>query len=318
MKEIDRRQFLKTGIKAGVALGSLTVVPKLSAKEMLSGENLPDISVATGARYYNTTMRAIEQLGGIEKFIQKGDTVGILANSGYGKPGTYTRPDVFLAVAHLCFEAGASNVYCLKNESKKYWRRSPLSEKHQSLISRLQEDEYAKRKISIPNGKTLKEAKVSGGFLRYEKVISIPIVKDHGEIGMTCTLKNTMGISSMSTNMTFHTGPNVLSGIVKSIIKTTVYHDQEHLAQCIADLNLIRDFDLYVVDATQFITTNGPSGPGDLRKLNKVVAGTDRVAVDSYCCRYLDLDPQSQIMIRKARGNQLGEMELRKVTVKET
>ena len=106
MKKIDRRQFLKTGIKAGVALGSLTVVPKLLANETLSDENLPDISVASGTDYYNTTMRAIEQIGGIERFIQKKDTVGILANSGYGKPGTYTRPDVFLAVAHLCFEVG--------------------------------------------------------------------------------------------------------------------------------------------------------------------------------------------------------------------
>ena len=318
MKKIDRRQFLKTGIKAGVALGSLAVVPKLLANETLSDEALPDISVATGADYYNTTMRAIEQIGGIERFIQKGDTVGILANSGYGKPGTYTRPDVFLAVAHLCFKVGASNVYCLKNESKKYWRRSPLSEKYQSLISRLQEDESAKRNVSIPNGKILKEAKISDGFLRYDKVISIPIVKDHGEIGMTCTMKNTMGISSMSTNMTFHTGPNVLYGLYKSIIETTAYHDQEHLAQCIADLNLIRNFDLYVVDATEFITTNGPSGPGKLKKLNKVVAGTDRVAVDSYCCRFLDLDPQSQIMIRKAHGNQLGEIDLSKVTVRET
>lgn len=51
---------------------------------------------------------------------------------------------------------------------------------------------------------------------------------------------------------------------------------------------------MYVADVTEFITTNGPSGPGDLKKLDKVVAGTDRVAVDAFCCRYLcDLVPTS-------------------------
>ena len=96
------------------------------------------------------------------------------------------------------------------------------------------------------------------------------------------------------------------------------YHNKAYLAQCIADLNLIRKFDLYVVDATEFIITNGPSGPGKIKKPNKVVAGTDRVAVDAFCCRYLDLDPRSQIMIQKAYGNNLGEIDLDKLTVKET
>ena len=29
--------------------------------------------------------------------------------------------------------------------------------------------------------------------MEYDKVVNIPIVKNHGEIRMTCTLKNTMG-----------------------------------------------------------------------------------------------------------------------------
>ncbi len=116
-----------------------------------------------------------------------------------------------------------------------------------------------------------------------------------------------MGISSLTTNLKFHTGPNIVTGAIKTIIDT--YHNKEYLAQCIADLNRVRKFDLYVVDVTEFITTNGPSGPGDIKKANYVVAGTDRVAIDTYCCRYLDRNPQDEIMIKKAydSGSDIGD-----------
>jgi uncharacterized protein (DUF362 family) len=315
MKKMDRRQFIKTGIKTGVAIGSLSVLPQLFAKELYSDGIYPDISIVNGEDYFNNTLEAIRQLGGIERFIKKGDKVGLLANSVYKKPGAYTRPDIVLAVAHLCLEAGASQVYCLKNESEKYWRRSPLFDAQKKLISRLKEDNTDHRMVDIPNGKVLKEAKVLGGFLDYDKVVNIPIVKNHGEIRMTCTLKNTMGVSPFSTNVQFHTGPNVITGAMKALIDN--YHDKEYLAQCIADLNLVRKFDLYVVDATEFITTNGPSGPGNLSRLNNVAAGTDPVAVDAFCCRYLNLDPEKELMIKKAYENKLGEINLKKLNIRE-
>ncbi len=313
MKRIDRRQFIKNGIKAGVTLGSLAVAPNLLAKEISSTGKIPDISVATGMDYFNTTIEAVEQLGGIGKFVSRGDKVGLLANSGYKKPGTFTRPDIVLSMAYLCLEAGASQVFCLKNEAEKYWRRSPLFEKQQKLISRLKKDDTDHRLVEIPKGKILKEAKVLSGFLDYDKIINIPIVKNHGEMRITGTLKNTMGISSLSTNIRFHTGANFISGAAKAIMDN--YYNMEYLAQCIADLNLVRRFDLYVVDATEFITTNGPSGPGNLKKLNKVVAGTDQVAVDTFCCRYLGLEPDKEFIIKKAYENNLGEIDLSKLTI---
>ncbi len=313
MKKIDRRQFIKSGLQAGVALGSLAVSPAILAKKVSAAEQIPDISQVHGNDYFKSTIQAVENLGGIEKFVSRGDTVGLLANSGYKKPGTYTRPDVMLAVAYLCFEAGAKKVVGFKKESDKYWQRSPDYEKHKTLISKLQRDDTDYIEAEIPKGKILKDAKVLKGFLDYDKVINIPVVKDHGEIGMTCTLKNCMGISSLATNLRFHAGPNVITGTVKALVDS--YHDKQYLAQCIADLNLVRNFDLYVVDATEFITTNGPSGPGELKNPDMVVAGTDRVAMDTFCCQYLDRDPEKEIMIKTAYESHLGEMDLTKMII---
>ncbi len=310
MKKLDRRRFIKTG----AALGGLAMTLPLSAEEMPPGGAVPDISTVHGRDFFYSTIKAVDQLGGIDRFISRGDKVGLLANSWYKKLGTYTRPDVVLAVAHLCLAAGASEVHCLREESESYWSRSPLFETQKKLINRLISDEKEYRQVEIPKGKILKEAKVLNGFLDYDKVINIPILKNHGEIRMTCTLKNTMGASAFSTNIRFHTGPNLISGAVKTIIDT--YHNMEHLAQCIADLNLVRPFDLYVVDATEFITTNGPSGPGNMSDLHRVVAGTDRVAVDAFCSQYLGLDPTKEPMIIKAFENNLGEIDLSKLTVR--
>ena len=86
--------------------------------------SLTDISIIEGTNYFHNTIEAIEQLGGIQKLMSPGDRVGLLANSSFKKPGTYTRPDLMLAMAFLCKEAGAREVFSVKGEGKKYWRRS--------------------------------------------------------------------------------------------------------------------------------------------------------------------------------------------------
>ena len=66
-------------------------------------------------------------------------------------------------------------------------------------------------------------------------------------------MKNLMGLNFAEVNRTFHTGD----------FKTKP-DDIDRLDQCIADLNLAVKPTLCVIDATEFITTNGPFGPGVL------------------------------------------------------
>ncbi len=96
-----------------------------------------------------------------------------------------------------------------------------------------------------------------------------------------------------------------------------VMDDIEHLDQCIADLNTIIHPDLCIIDATEFITTNGPNGPGKLKKLQKVIAGTDPVAIDTYCAKLFNYNPKNIIATNKAHEHGIGEMDLSKVNIKE-
>jgi uncharacterized protein (DUF362 family) len=113
-----------------------------------------------------------------------------------------------------------------------------------------------------------------------------------------------MGLTTRKTNVTFHLGSGVRN-------------DPEYLAQCIADLNLIRKPDLVIADAIEFITGNGPSGPGPLKRLDTVIAGTDPVAIDAFGATCLDMKPSDILTVQRAYELKIGEMDLSKLSILE-
>jgi uncharacterized protein (DUF362 family) len=113
-----------------------------------------------------------------------------------------------------------------------------------------------------------------------------------------------MGGLDHETNREFHSGKDG-------------YEDLGLLCQCIADLNTLRRPSLCVADATVVLASNGPAGPGDLLKPQKIVAGTDPVAVDAYCVGLHKLKPQDLPMVTKAVAAGVGRMDIDKLSVKE-
>jgi uncharacterized protein (DUF362 family) len=303
--KIDRREFIKRSVAAGV----VTVAGSASLPSALFGNLLStgiDISVVNGTNYFENTMKAVEMLGGMSKFVPKGSKVGLLFNSVWDKPGTYTNPDVALAVIEMCIDAKASEIYSIKNERPDYWKRSTLFTKLRSEIGQLQTSDERKT-VQIEKGISLKEAEMSLPYLECDVIISIPILKHHEGTNMTCSLKHIMGACSRATCRFFH---KIESG-------KGFYDNAEFLSQCIADVNLVRVPNLCVVDATEFIITNGPAGPGDLKKAQKIVAGTHCVSTDSYCATLLGLQPEDVLKIRYAHEHGLGEISLKNLTIKE-
>jgi len=304
--QMSRRSFIRTGTAFGVgSMAAASITTPLTAAEAKK-TNHPDIAVVNGMDYYTNTQKAVELLGGIKRFVPKGVRVALLINSAFRNPGTIVNPTIALAVLKMCFDAEAKEVYWIPGSPSGYWQRSTKAEELKEIIAAIKTGSGTIRK-DIAKGVSLKSAEIDRYLLECDVLINIPICKDHAGTHFTGNLKNMMGACPHSTCRYFHSGSGAKSA----------YEDVDFLSQCIADLNLIKKPSLCIVDATEFITTNGPFGPGTIKKSQKIVAGCDPVLVDSYCCSLMGLEAKNVVMIRKAYEHQLGLMDLPMAQIQE-
>lgn len=311
--KLRRRDFIKGS--AAIGLSSLFVSKAIASAGRTGrigfpGARNPEIAVVRGEDYLRSTQRAVEILGGMAKFVPKNARVAILPNTQSRHPGAFTKPEIVRAIIQMCRQAGAREVNCLSWLPEKYWEASGLSRAVIEAGAVLKivdlKDETLFKSVPLPKGKVLKEAKIMSTLFDHDAWINLPIMKDHAGNRFTGTLKNLMGLNLPALNRSFHTGDF-----------QTKPDDVEHLDQCIADLNLAVKPTLCIVDATEFITTNGPFGPGQLAAPRRVVAGADRVAIDSYCTTLLGMKGEDIIMIKRGYEHGLGEIDLKKVRMQE-
>jgi uncharacterized protein (DUF362 family) len=319
---MKRRDFLHRSATLGAAaFAGASLIPSLLAEPASNppaqpsatleppGTSAPDIAVVESLDTFAATLRAIELAGGISRFVKPGAKVGLLINAPnwWRKPGSFTSPDVTLAVLQLCLDAGAAEITYIIDPADDYWTRTALAAKYPKLTAAGRKNPGEWSEVEIPRGVSLKKAKVNRAYLDAEVLINLPIAKHHTGTGYSGCLKNTMGSCHRSTNQFFHTG----SGAKEE------YEDIAFLSQCIADVNLVRRPTLNVCDGTEFLITNGPAGPGELRQAHKVIAGINPVSVDAYGCTLLGLTAAKVTMIGLAAAHGLGEPDLGKLSIRE-
>ncbi|MEE9442609.1 MAG: DUF362 domain-containing protein [candidate division Zixibacteria bacterium] len=311
-KKINRRSFIKksTAIGAATAIGGATFSQLIDgAINQARADEKSDICSIIGKNYFDNTLTAIEQIGGIGQFVTEGAKVGLLVNAVRGHPGTDVHPDVLLAVLFLCHQAGAGELKLLKDLSDNYWSNSSRAKEHDKIISSLKiADNFIK--VENPKGISLKEVHVQKDLLECDAFINISLAKNHIGTMHTGVLKNFMGACPHNpTNRFCHFGSDTET--------EEWYANCEFLSQCIADMNLVRKPDLCVNDSIEFLTTNGPFGPGEIGRKDAITVGTDPVAVDAYSVRYLGLKPKDVIMIGMAADHGIGTDDLKSLNIKE-
>ena len=310
-KKIGRREFVKKSLKIGASVAAggsaLTLLSKSSVSAL--AKQASDIAVVSGNDYGQNTLKAVEMLGGIEKFVPKNSRVALLPNVQSSHPGSFTKPEVVRAVIRLCKKAEAKEVNLLSWQALKNWESAGLAQiaaEEGAQLKLFERDEANFKAVAVPAGKALQEVRILSGFYNHDVFINMPVTKDHAGNKFTGTMKNLMGLNSPVSNRSFH----------KENWKTDL-GAIEYLDQCIADLNTIVRPTLNIVDATEFIITNGPFGPGELLKPRKVVAGVDRVAIDAYCAALWGLKGEDIVMIKRGQEHKLGEINLMKVKIEE-
>ena len=263
LDNLTRREFIS--ISLGMAVAALLPKPLFaSGEEEITG---PVIGVARGDKS-KLVKSALDQIGGIKRFVKKGDRVCIKPNISFAANadcGATTSVEITRQVVQLCLAAEAAKVIILDHtiqDPKLCIERSNIEQaivdkKKVSLMTLNQERQYAE--VEIPNGKELKSVKVAKVIQQADKLINLPTAKSHSATGVSLGMKSLMGL-----------------------IWDRGYLHRQNLHQAIAELATVIKPDLTIIDATRALTSGGPGGPGKSVILNTVIAGTDMVAVDSY------------------------------------
>ncbi|MBM4313266.1 MAG: DUF362 domain-containing protein [Deltaproteobacteria bacterium] len=257
---ISRRQFLKA-TAAGVAIGL--------AGDPLRGFAAEEVDLAViSGEPAAATRKALEAIGGMSRFVKKGQRVVIKPNMSFAKTPDFaatTHPLVVAAVAQACIDAGAREVLVLDHTLQRAelcLERTGIRDACKTLPGvhvLAMKDRKFFQEIRIPQGKVLDKVEVLRDILD-SVLISVPVAKSHSATGVSLGLKGLMGL----------------------IWDRESFHYRFNINQGIADLATAIKPALTVLDATRAMTTGGPGGPGDVKKPNLIVAGADPVAVDSY------------------------------------
>jgi uncharacterized protein (DUF362 family) len=258
---LSRRNFLKTA-GAGVALS-------LIGKPLFSQPRVEYDLVVISGDPAAATRKALEALGGISRFVKKGQQVVLKPNMSFARPpeaGCTTHPLVVAAVAQACMDAGAGRVLVLDHTLQRAelcLERSGIPEACKPIkgvhVLTLQERKFF-REVPVPQGKVLERVEVMKEVLEAQLLINLPVSKSHSATGVSLGIKGLMGL----------------------IWDRESFHSQYNMSQALADLAGVIKPQLTILDATRALTTGGPGGPGEVKKPNLVIAGTDPVTVDSY------------------------------------
>jgi len=290
---MNRRDFMKAAALAGLYL-------KIGPAFVEGRTAAPDLAQIQGEDPAAITRAAVAALGGMKKFVSRGDKVIIKPNIGWDRVpemAACTNPEVVRALVEMSLDAGAKDVVVMDNttnQAKRCYIRSGIQDAAKLGGAKvLFTDEHRLKKVPL-KGEWLKEWEVFQDFLEADKLINVPIAKVHSLCRLTLSMKNWLGAIGGARNQL-----------------------HQKLDQGIVDLQAFFKPSLTVLDAYRILVRNGPQGgrPSDTQLKKTVVAGVDAVAVDALGATFFDIKPQELLYLRLAQERGLGKFELEKLRI---
>ncbi len=228
-----------------------------------------DLGVARGEVPDQLVRAAIDAIGGLGRFIAKGDVVVIKPNVAFERAaplGATSNPEVLAALIRAVRDAGAREVRVCDNPIE-----SPESCFAKSGIQKAAVEAGAR--VFLPRPGDFATLNVPGAkwienwpffwrpFQGANKVIGLAPVKDHNLCFASMTTKNWYGLLGGRRNQ---------------------FHQDIH--GIITDLALMMRPTFVLLDGTRVLFRSGPTGGSldDVRPGHTVVAATDSLAADAY------------------------------------
>jgi uncharacterized protein (DUF362 family) len=298
------KEVLSTPLVTKSTQTGLPVSSTLSSTQAVIPGGNAYMAVARGESPAELTRRAVEALGGMQRFVKSGNDVIIKPNicTDYQtfEYAATTNPEVVAELVRQCLAAGARRVRVMDapfgGSAESAYGKSGIADAVSAAGGQMEVMNSAKySKTPIPEGLDIKEWSVYQEILNADVLINVPIAKQHGSAGLTLGCKNLMG--------------------------TIQNRDRIHqnLHQRIADITSLVRPELTVVDAYRILLRRGPTG-GDLNdvKLTKtVIASHDVVAADAYACTLFGKTAEDIGYIKAAASMGIGTNDLTSIKIEE-
>jgi uncharacterized protein (DUF362 family) len=309
---MKRRDFLRNSIIAGAGAAYALNFEGLQAAltgHTVAVEGAPELVAVMGGEPEEMLKKALAELGGIGKFVGKGQKVVIKPNIGWDRTpelGANTNPELIGALIRQCLAAGAQKVTVFDHTCDN-WQKCYASSGIEAAVKAAggtilpaNDERYYGSEVVLPGGVALKNAKIHDALIEADIWFNVPVLKNHGGAKLSCAMKNYMGI----------------------VWDRRIFH-QKDLQQCIADVcTWPKKPVLNIVDAYRIMHQNGPQGKSasDVSTARSLIAATDIVAADTAALRFFNqvkkLDINAVGHIGKGETLKLGTTDLDKIGIK--
>jgi uncharacterized protein (DUF362 family) len=335
MQKTNRRDFLKAGVGAVVALGSpwpLTI--RTGFTQQPSPEINAQVAAIRGDNLGAMTRDAIDALGGIRTIVNEGETIFIKPNfvsfpwAKYNRcfhAGECTKPEIIIAVTEECLKAGAAEVIIGEGSHlpKFEWKHAVTLDGNTNLVTEAKRlSSLYDRKVTlacletdspgwveVPSKTSLNKIAISSLVANADKVISIPVAKTHSWAQLTLAAKNFIGVTPLSryaqliantwwNRGTFdHSSPQAIARVYLDIIKG-------------------KKVDLSIIDFSIGMEGDGPARGHGGKTLNMkqrlgswaIIASTDIMAADATAARIMSHDVKTVHQLTMGFDMGLGEI----------
>ncbi len=299
---ITRRESIKKILRltGGIALsGSAAVMIHAPQTALADTGNQAFIVDAVGSTpgyaIKELVRKTFDAVGGIQRFISKGDVVVIKPNISWARApqlAATTHPEVLKAVIELCQEAGAKKVriadHTIHGAERCFAVTGAGSVAKQTGADLVFPRSSLMRDMNL-NGHRLDVWPVFVPLVEADKCINLPVAKVHGLSDLTLGMKNWIG---------------AVGG------RRYALHQDIH--QTIVDLAQFFKPTITLIDATRVMTQNGPSGGSmnDVTVMNRLILSNDPVAADARAARLFDYLPDDIGFIRLGKKWHLGAYDI--------
>lgn len=254
-----------------------------------------------------------ELIDGITDIVKTGNKVAIKINlTGGGSTVPYnmwTHPEVLRAVGELIIDCGVNpqDIYVVEalwsdTSYNNYGYLDVQNSLGAKLVNLNRPDPYANfiQKEVGSNSFNFSSLTMNKILSDVDVYISIPKMKQHYEAGLTCSLKNQVGIVPKDSYLIMNDSGR--RGAIHH--KTSDDPSNSYLPQSVCDLNMARPVNLAVIDGIM----NARGGEGTWNPTfqtaedHVLLAGKDPVATDSVSAYLMGIDPEAEKLQLPAGG----------------